>query len=422
MTSKLFCVGIDLCSDFSQVAYFSYKDKEPVEVEVSEFEQKYMMPTVVGKISSRDEWLAGADVLKYSQTEEVILVEGILEKAISETEVAVDDIMIKPIELIKIYLDYLLQIARKAGNSNTIDKICITVEDFNISVLNVIAKALEELGIDRRYFEIISHGESFIFYTISQRPDIYRGDVILFDYGPNGLKVKRMFIANNKGTKIIMIHTDDFSDEVSYDLATDTEYRELLDERLKEIAEKIITANKVVTVFLTGSGFGEEMELENFLKYICNRKRVFIGQNLYVNGACYSASQGLLINSIKDYLIACEHRITTGIELKISDRGRDKILRMVRPGINWFSANCSYDFIVDDVNEMGIFLSPVTEREKRVIKISLDEFPIRPNKTTRITLSLSFTDDAKCNVAIKDCGFGEFYPGSGLIINKELIL
>jgi hypothetical protein len=94
--------------------------------------------------------------------------------------------------------------------------------------------------------------------------------------------------------------------------------------------------------------------------------------------------------------------------MKISDSGRDKILRMIRPGINWFGAECSYDFIVDDMKELELFLSPVDTKEKQVVRISLENFPIRPNKTTRVTLSLSFTSDSRCHLMLKDRGFGEF--------------
>ena len=164
MTNNLFCVGIDLCSDFSQVAYLNYKDTEPVSVEFEGMEQKYQIPTVVCKVIGKNGWFAGIDAVKCVESGEGVLVEGLLDKAAAKNPVNVDDVVIMPIELIKIYLDYLLKIARKIGGSDTIDKIFITVDDFNISILNVIAKALVELGINKEHFEIISHGESFIFF------------------------------------------------------------------------------------------------------------------------------------------------------------------------------------------------------------------------------------------------------------------
>lgn len=422
MTNKLFCVGIDLCSDFSQVAYFNYKDTEPVSVDFEGMEQKYQIPTVVCKASGREEWFAGVDAVRCAESGEGVLVDGLLDKAAAKNPVNVDDVVIMPIELIKIYLDYLLQIARKFGGCDAIDKICITIEEFNISILNVIAKALVELGVDKEHYEIISHGESFVFYTLNQKKELFRGDVMLFDYSSRGLSVNRMYIANERGLKIVMVQADDFSNEVPFSLSENKTSVDLLDERLKEAAVKTMEKHNVTSVFLIGKGFSDDIRLQDFIKYVCNRKRVFAGQNLYSKGACYAASNGLLTNNVRDYLIACAQRITTGIEMKISDRGKDKILRMIRPGINWFGADCSYDFIVDDMKELELFLSPVDTKEKQLVRISLEDFPIRPNKTTRVTLSLSFTSDSRCHLMVKDRGFGEFYQSSGSVINEELLL
>ena len=421
-TNKYFCVGIDLCSEFSQVAYFNYTENEPVSVDFSGLEQKYQIPTVVSRIRGKDDWYAGDEAQKCAKLGEGVLVDRLLEKAASKNPVSVDDIMIMPIELIKIYLDYLLQTARMAGQSDVIDKVCITLEDFNISVLNVVSKALKELGLAREHFEIISHKEAFIYYTLNQKPDLWKGDVVLFDYNTLGLHVHRMYIANERGSRIVMVQSDDFAEEIPFCLSENTASVDLLDARMRDAAVRTMDRHNISTVYLIGRGFSDEIKLQDFIKYVCDRKRVFAGQNLYAKGACFAACEGLIVSRVRDYLLACSQRITTGIEMKISDRGKDKILRMVRPGINWFGADCSFDFIVDDITELEIFLSPVDSREKQLVKISLEDFPKRPNKATRITLSLSFTSDSRCHLMVKDMGFGEFYASSGRVINEELLL
>lgn len=37
-------------------------------------------------------------------------------------------------------------------------------------------------------------------------------------------------------------------------------------------------------------------------------------------------------------------------------------------------------------------------------------------------MSVSFADSDKCNITIKDLGFGEFVKSSGKVISKELVL
>lgn len=421
-TNKIFCVGIDLCGEFSQVTYFNAKENEPVSVDFSGLVQKYQIPTVVSKTIGKEEWFAGDEAIKSEKLGEAVLVDDLLNKVASKNPINVDDIVIMPIELLKIYLDYLLQIARMAGQSDYLDKVCITVENFNISILNVIKKAMNELGVDEEHLEIISHKEAFIYYVMNQKPEIWRGDVVMFDYNTAGLNVHRLYMANERGLKIIMVNTDEYKEEVPFSLSLNSLSVDLLDTRLKEAAKHSMDRHNVTTVYLIGRGFADDIKLPDFIKYVCDRKRVFAGQNLYAKGASYAASEGILVNRMRDYLLACSERITTGIEMRILDRGKDKILRMVKPGINWFTADCSYDFIVDDANELEIFLSPVDTKEKQVIRISLEDFPKRINKATRITVSLSFTSDSRCHLMVKDRGFGEFFASSGSIINEELLL
>ena len=416
-----FCVGIDLESDYSQVSYYNYQNKEPVSVGFEGQEWKYRVPTVVSKTIGKDEWFAGDEAVQSAKLGEAVLVDDLLRKAADKNPVKVDEISVMPIELLEIYLDYILQSAKICGGGEVIDRVCVTLSDYNISVLNVIAKAMENIGISRDRLVTSSHDESFIYYAASQKEELWKNDVFLFDYCEKGLAVKRMYTANERGTKIIMVHTDELYNELSYDMWENKLSSEYLDDKLYQTAVSIFDKKNISTVYLTGQAFADDIKLPRFINYICDKRRVFAGNNLYCKGACYQAFADIT-GGFKDLVLACRERITTGIEMKISDRGRDKILRMVRPGINWFGADCSYDFIVDNAEAVEIFLSPIDTREKQLVRIPLSDFPDRPAKATRITISFSFTSDSRCHMMVKDRGLGEFYSSSGRVINEELLL
>lgn len=416
-----FCVGIDLGSDYSQVSYYNYQNKEPVSVNFEGQEWKYRVPTTVSKTIGRSEWFAGDEAVHSAKLGEAVLVEDLLKKAADKNPVRVDDTSVMPIELLERYLDYIIQLVKAEGGSEVVDRVCITLADYNISVLNVIAKAMENIGISRDRLVTSSYDESFIYYAVSQKEELWKNDVFLFDYDEAGLAVKRMYIVNERGTRIVMVHTDEFYDELSYDVWENKLSAEYLDDKLCQIAMKLFNKRNISTVYLTGIAFADDIKLPSFINYICDRRRVFAGNNLYCKGACYQAFADIT-GGLKDVMLACKERITTGIEMKISDRGRDKILRMVRPGINWFGADCEYDFIVDNAEAVEIFLSPVDTREKQLVRVPLSDFPDRPAKATRITVSFSFTSDSRCHMMVKDRGLGEFYNSSGRVINEELLL
>ncbi|MCM1308603.1 MAG: DUF5716 family protein [Butyrivibrio sp.] len=418
---KLLCVGIDLCSDYSQVSVCGCKSGEPVSVDFAGAESKYRVPTAVSKMLGKDEWFAGDEAIGSVKLGEAVAVRDILKKAADKNPVRVDDMSVMPIELLAVYFGYLLKTAKAAAGTDEIGAVCVTLEDFNISVLNVAVKAMEKLGIGRDRLVLTSHDESFVYYALSQKKEMWNNDVFLFDYGRGGLSARRLYIGSERGVKIAMTHTDGFAEEIPYELCENTVSTEYLDNRLKGIAEKLFEKKSISTVYLTGEAFKEELKLPGFVKYICDRRRVFIGNNLYCKGACYQAAE-LAGAGGPDVMLACPQRITTGIEMKISDRGRDKILRMVKPGINWFEAGCEFDFIVDGAQELEIFLSPLDSREKQLVRVPLADFPKRPDKASRITVSFSFTSDSRCHMMVKDRGFGEFYASSGRVINEELLL
>lgn len=416
-----FGIGIDLCSDYSQVSY-SNNGEEPVSVEFPGTGDIYCVPTVVSKTLGRDEWFAGYDAVNSSKLGEACLVEDILGKAADKNPVSIDEGMVMPIELVVRYLGYLISMAKTAGKSDKVGRVCVTFEDFNISILNVVQKALVMLGIDKDRIMLACHDESYIYYAISQKEELWSGEVYLFEYGAKGLYVKNMYMANERGTRIVMIHTDDLSEELPYTLSENSLSEDYLDKTLAHAAAGVLGRRNVSSVYLTGKYFGGDINLPEFVKYLCDRGRVFAGQNMYCKGACYQAVNQGADGRYRDMMIACSERITTGIEIRITDRGRDKMLRMLKPGVNWFGADCSYDFIVDGIKELEIFLSPVDTLEKQLVRVPLDDFPERPGKATRISVSFSFTSDSRCHMMIKDMGFGEFFASSGRVINEELLL
>lgn len=415
-------VGIDFCNDYSQISYYGFSEKEPVSVDYTGLETKYNIPTAVSKTHGRDQWFAGDEAKKSAALGEAALVDNLVDIALERNPVIIDDTSIMPVELISIFLNEMLQSVKIAAGVDGIEKICITIEYFHISLLNILTEAMRKLGYADDSVIFASHTESFVYYALCQKEDLWKNDVALFEYGKEGLEYRLLNVAAYRGRKIVMTHGESFREEMPYSLVKNHASAEYMDKKITDIAAGLFDKKNISTVYLTGKGFSENINLPEFIRYICTRRRVFSGQNLYVKGACYQAYEAGCGTHMKEFILACPERITTGIELKIQERGKDKILRMVLPGTNWYGADCSYDLIVDGAEELEIFLSPADSAEKQTVRIPLTDFPERPPKTTKITLKLSFTSDSRCHIMVIDRGFGEFFAGSGRIINEEILL
>ena len=57
-----------------------------------------------------------------------------------------------------------------------------------------------------------------------------------------------------------------------------------------------------------------------------------------------------------------------------------------------------------------------------MITIPLEGFPERPDRTTKIRLSLGFSDERTMVCVIRDMGFGEFVPATDTVIKREVEL
>lgn len=415
-------VGIDFCNDFSQVSYYNFTDNEPVSVGFSGPDSGYNIPCVISKTIGKEQWFAGDEAKNSAALGEAVLVDNLLGKARERNPVIIDDNTYMPADLISVFLNEILQSVKIAAGVDEIEKVCITLDNFNISILNILSDVMSRLGFTGDRVAFASHSESFVYYSLCQKPELWKNDVVLFEYDEKGLRFKLLNIATFRGQKMVMTKEEDFSEEMPYSLIENRASSEYLDKKLTEIARRQFEKKTISTVYLTGKAFSNELATPDFIKTICDRKKAFSGQNLFVKGACYQAFETSEGVRMKEFLLACPERITTGIELKILDRGKDKILRLVRPGINWYGVDCSYNLIVDEAEELEIFLSPVDTVEKQMVRVPLTDFPKRPRKTTLITLNLSFTSDRRCHLMVIDKGFGEFFASSGRIINEEILL
>lgn len=412
-------LGIDLCDDYSQISYYDYKNKSVESVGLSIRESKYQIPTAVCKQKGKNEWCAGDDGVKANLLDTGIYIDCLLSRIVANDLIEVEDITVKPQELLTIFLKYLITAAEVRCQKKEIKKVYVTVSLLNKHIVEVIKQSLVELGIDEGSIRILNHQECYIYYAMSQAKELWNTDVALFDYTKDGLDYYRMYIGSVLRKKIVMVeHIDCSNDFVIEDIEKIETDVKLLEEIKKLFDKKIIN-----TVYFTGTGFKKSDWLKNTLNYICNKRRVFLGQNLYVKGACYAALEDINENVLRGYTIACKDRITTKVEVMVAKQSSEtERLLLVKEGSNWSDASVDMDFIVNDENYVKLLLTPADTGVYREEIIKLDKFPKRPLKTTRINLKIEFDSDSHMVVSIKDKGFGEFFKASYEIVTKEITL
>lgn len=364
--------GIDIQNGSSQVCYFDENKKEPVSVAFS--------PN------------------QYIQKNQIVL---------GQTDA----------QALALHLTELLSLVQKQLLPKP-DKLCITIDKFDRNVLEVISEAMQLLCYGKDDWIVISHEESYAYYAFSQKKELYMNGVMLLDYETDGLRTHYMTIMRKNGLEIIPQESHFFDSQDIKDVAQKKRTLEQIKEQLCSCILESFKDKVMSAVYLTGAGFDNGQLPKELTHIICARKKAFAGQNIFVKGACYCAFE-MCKEQNQERILACHNRITTGVELDISERGETKRFRLVKPGINWYTAARSVEFIIEDMRKIPVFFRPCDGSGDYEDVIDISEIPYRAGKMTRIRLDIIFDSDSRCKIKVTDMGFGDFVKASGVVIEKE---
>ena len=320
------------------------------------------------------------------------------------------------------HVSKIIEYIKKISGISYIEKICFTLKDFYMDNLCAISMIMKRLGIDDDKWSVISHDESFALYAYSQKKELYSASVLLLDYGENGIDA--ILLNKTKATSlnkdIVMENTYDISNESVSAAFTGSISLDEASDCIIEWLSDIFSKYSVSSLYLTGEGFNCESYPDRLTKFLCMRRKVFAGQNLFVKGAVYYCLKDSDKESLNNLLLACKNRVTTGIEVQITDRGIVKRLRIIKPGVNWYMAYRKMDFILDDINKITLIMKPCNDSAEYTEEIDISEIPYRKGKMTRISMEIAFVSDSRCVVTVTDKGFGQFVKSSGTVIVKEI--
>ncbi len=376
-------IGVDLREDSAMVSYYDYSYEDVIQMEYDNRQETFFGCTLKEMIEEKDEFAPNTY------------------KTLTET---FKDI----VESVRIKTDI-----------SKVDSISVCVHDYKIETLEAIKIALSNLDLDSYKWEVISDAESFAYYAYLQKKELYLGGVGLMDFREDGIEMCRLMSKRVHNIDYIIEERKHFNspefDAVIYGEKTLDDIDEELCQTLNDFLEK----RAISAIYLTGKGFNVNNLPQEFTKQIVCRKKAFIGQNLYTKGACYCALENLKPRVFDNTVLLSKERIMVGIELDIKEFGKDKRFRLVKPGSNWFMAERTVDFILDDIRQINLKILTADNRFDDEV-IDLSDFPLREGKTTRISLNIKFFSNSRCQIVVKDLGFGDFYRSSGKVIYKDL--
>lgn len=266
------------------------------------------------------------------------------------------------------------------------------------------------LGISSDAVHVQGVQEAAIYFALSQERGLWNNEVVFFDFTRDGMLYRRLRAVRQKNTITAELVEEDIQ-SISFDRFSDEEFLRYSREKMDK---RIISA-----VYLIGEGFyGEEWAVES-LKYLCSRRRVFKGLNLYTKGAAYAAYDRIHANVFDKVVFQCKNRLKADVGLRIVYHEEARLLYLARAGTSWCEARALIEAVPDETEELSLVLQYPNgmEREEH---LSLEELPKRERRMTRIEINLAFISENQAIITVKDLGFGCFAPPSETVIRKDI--
>lgn len=387
MNENTLFVGMDFCEEQTQIAIYNSITFEP--------DTEGMMETAITMTNG-------------------IKITNFLSRIIEGEPIEVEGKVAEPINLLAYYFRSVLEVTREKYPHTGIRKLVVTVEEQKKEFMDLIYAALETMNLKRDRVVVISHKQSYLYYALCQKKELWQSDVGMFDYTKKSLYYYQMNIDRNRKPIVVGVIQKDYSDLIHVKDGN----RAIL---FEGIAHGATHRQMISTLYMTGVGFAGDWA-DGVLQRLAQGRRVFKGRNLYVNGACYAARELSGEGKLDDFLFLDEDMITSHITTKVYADAAIKEIIFAKAGTPWHQVDREIDMIPDGDEEIVISVRNILNRTSKEYVISLEPVLGRNNKRVRIGVHVQFSDVNTCIITVKDKGFGEIAPSSNRIWEQVISL
>ena len=416
-------VGFDLGKYTVQISYYRSGMDEPATAEQVIGSQVFNIPMVLCKRRGVNQWFYGREALKQHERGEGTLIDGLLQKALNGERALVEGEEIEGIALLTLFIKRSLSILGGSRTSGSITDLMFTCERLGTEVVEVMSRVSEGLQLRNCNVYFQSYAESIYHYMIHQDRELWRDNVMCSYY--DGMNVTDYVFSRNPRTSPIVAFVDTSDPyrmpmpQIVSEDARAAAY-ERLDKQYAEHMQEALNKGYYSSIYLLGDGFKEQWYTASVGAMARNR-RVFVGNDLFSRGACYSLRDKYEPDeTAKSHVYLGVDKLRSNIGMNVLRRGRGSYLALLDAGINWYDVKCEYELFVPEDGVLHLEIIPLDGGEHDVRAIELLELPERDPDTLRVLLRMSMSDVTTVHIHIEDLGFGDLFPSSGMEWNYTI--
>jgi hypothetical protein len=415
-------LGVELNENFAQLTYYHQSVREPVTVGRAAAGPEPLLIPMALRRDAKGNWKIwdGSPEEEPSSPDQLRLDD--LYRKIERREVIADDgTVFDAAEILGIYLKTCFSGLKLLTQKTTLH-VMVTVKRLTESWSDVLTAALEQNGVDRKRIYLQDYLSSFYYYAVNQKRELWAQDVALLTYEEQAIVGYVLHI--DRSTRPAIARVDQVArqpmDASVRAGRAEPEWRREKDRLFFELLKKVFERRTIAVSYLMGDYFDKKWA-ERSIQYLCYKRHAFQGQNLYSRGACYAAMERAGIIAGRDIIFGGEDMVERNLGMEMCIRGKETYYPLVTAGMNWYEAHHVCEFILNGEREIRILSQPMTAGESVMHTMRLTHLPVRPDRATRIRLTVWFSSPVKCHIEAEDLGFGGFYRPSGLVWSREIV-
>ena len=398
-------VGMDICEDYVQLTYYDNELLSPESVSRGEGEEQYLIPARLAYRNSKNDWIIG-DELDKEESGDIVEVQDFIKYACLYEEIRVCDKTYKAEQLMKIFLEALLNALNSFYPFNEIEYLGITFPTVTKEMSYKMSAVLKELGFEKEKYILLTHDEAFLYYTINQKIELWLNDTALFELEEDGLHFRILTISKKLEPITAKISKKEKAEKLNKSLVRSNQEESA--NLFHTLSLMALEESTVSTIYAVGRGFIDAWA-DGVLRKLSPGRRIFRGQNLYAKGACLAAKDKPS-DEPTDIVLMEEDKTTVGFSLMAVKDGKNTEITLLKPALKWYEAETEIDLIIKDEDELGIQINDFITKKTSQRFISFSGIRTAEAGLTRIRLSLKFTNRDTCIIKASDMGFGSFVP------------
>ena len=403
-------IGIDLCDTYTQAAVLGR-------------ESTWVLPTVICRKKTIEEWCIGEEAYKYTLVGEGVIVDKLLSLAMKGGTSTIASTKYDGALLLKTYLEKLLDMICGEYPGVPVAQLVISLKQMDMRLMDQLMNCADYLKIPRDRVHIASHTECFVYYVLSQRRDVWGGQVGMFALSDEALRYYELKVTRGPRQMTAQAEVEELDEGFDLSVLESSSGTKIADKILCACSDRLLQKKLFSSVFLTGKGFTKTDWAPEFMKKVCHRRRVFVEPTLFAKGAALKAEDYCNERTSYPFVCLCEGKLKSTVAMEVVKHDTKVQMALAVAGESWYEARNVLEVILDNQDEIELTILPHHDpKQKRIVKIPLEGFPKRPNKTTRVRIATGFLDERTMVIKIVDRGFGELFPKTDAEIRQEVMV